>query len=202
MTLLIEALGPALRLVLVLALLCGVAYPLGVTGLAQALWPYAAGGSLIRGPDGRPLGSALIGQDFPGPEWFHLRPSATTPEPYNAAASAGRNLAPSAQALADQLAARIAALKAENLAVTQPPPVELVTASASGLDPHLTPAGVAYQLPRVARARGVTPEALMPLVAEVTERRTLGLLGGLLGEPRINLLRLNQRLAERYPVPR
>lgn len=176
----------ALLLLLALTLLTGVLYPLAVTGLAQAVFPRQANGSLIV-RDGQTVGSALIGQDFNGPQYFWSRPSATAPMPYNAAASGGSNLAATNPDLTKSVAARIGALRAADRDNDAPIPVDLVTASGSGLDPHISPAAAEYQVARVARARGLEPETVRQLVARHLEGRTLGLLG----EPRVNVVELN-----------
>ncbi|WP_457324987.1 potassium-transporting ATPase subunit KdpC [Roseateles sp. P5_E11] len=182
-------LRPALTLFVLLSLVTGLAYPLAVTGLAQALFPHAANGSLVI-QDGRPIGSELIGQAFTAPGHFWSRPSATAPAPYNAANSGGSNLAPTAPALVDAVKARIDALRAADPGNLAPVPVDLVTASASGLDPHISQAAADYQLARVARARGLPPEQVRALVEQHTEGRRLGFLG----EPRVNVLALNLAL--------
>lgn len=180
---------PAIVLLALFTLLTGVIYPLAVTGLAQVIFPTQANGSLIR-QDGRIVGSALIGQPFDDPRYFWGRLSATGPFPYNAAASSGSNLGPSNPALVEAVQARIAALKSADPGNTAPPPVDLVTASGSGLDPHISVAAAQYQAPRVAQARGLDEETVNQLVAHYTEGRQLGLLG----EPRVNVLRLNLAL--------
>src|SRR6188474_1433353 len=149
-------LRPALVMFTVLTLVTGVAYPLVVTGAAQSLFPLQAGGSLIV-RDGKPVGSALIGQNFSDPGHFWGRPSATGPMPYNAAASGGANQGPLNPALVDAVKGRVEALRAADPGNTAPVPVDLVTASASGLDPHITPAAALYQVPRVAKARTLDP---------------------------------------------
>ena len=179
-------LRPALTLFLGLSLVTGLAYPLLVTGLAQTLFPAAANGSLIV-EEGKPVGSALIGQAFSDPGHFWSRPSATGPMPYNAANSAGSNLAPTAPALVDAVKGRIAALRAADPGNTAPVPVDLVTASASGLDPHISRAAADYQVARVARVRGLPVERVRALVDAATEGRMLGFVG----EPRVNVLKLN-----------
>ena len=179
-------LRPALLLFATLSVLTGLAYPALVTGLAQMLLPGPAGGSLIRDGDGA-LGSSLIGQPFADPSHFWSRPSATAPTAYNAAASTGSNQGPSNPALHDAVRARIEALRAADPGNTAPIPVDLVTASGSGLDPHISPAAALYQVARVARARDMSEAEVRSLVAAHTEARSLGLLG----EPRVNVLLLN-----------
>jgi K+-transporting ATPase ATPase C chain len=180
----------------ILTLIAGVIYPLVVTGLAQAIFPYQANGSIILGKDGKPLGSALIGQQFDDPKYFWGRLSATAPVPYTAfnadklTGSSGSNYGPLNPALKSAVQARIDALKAADPTTTAPIPVDLVTASASGLDPHISPAAAAYQVARVAKARGMDEAAVRALVAQHTEDRQLGFLG----EPRVNVLELNLAL--------
>lgn len=176
-------------LYLALTVLTGVLYPLAVTAIAQVAMPARANGSLIA-RDGRTVGSALIGQSFNSPGYFWSRPSATGPMPYNAAASSGANLGPTNPALEAAVSERIAALRAADPGNLAPVPVDLVTASGSGLDPHVSPAAAAFQVARVARARGMDPALLRALVAEHTEGRTFGLLG----ERRVNVLTLNLAL--------
>ncbi len=182
-------LRPALIVLGLLTILTGLVYPLMVTGVAQLFFPWQANGSLIV-RDGKPVGSVLIGQPFDAPQYFWSRPSATSPFPYNAAASAGSNLGPTNEALVKAVQARIDALKAADPGNTKPIPVDLVTASASGLDPHISPAAADYQVRRVAKARGLDEAVLRQLVA----RHTHGRQWGLLGEPRVNVLELNLRL--------
>lgn len=182
-------LRPTLVFLGLFSLLTGVIYPLLVTAVAQTLLPHQANGSLIE-QDGLILGSELIGQPFDDPAYFWGRPSLTQPYPYNAAASAGSNVAPSNPALTERVAARIEALAAADPTNTQPVPVDLVTASASGLDPHISLAAAEYQVARVAEVRGLETAVVRQLVAEFTEGRTLGVLG----EPRVNVLRLNLAL--------
>jgi len=177
---------PAIMILLSLTVLTGLLYPLTVTGLAQLLFPVQANGSLIV-RDGKPVGSSLIGQPFTDPTYFWSRPSATSPFPYNAAASGGSNLGPTNPALIEAVKARVAALQAADPSNRAPIPVDLVTASASGLDPHISPAAADYQVPRVARLRGMDEADVRQLVA----RHTLGRQFGLLGEPRVNVLLLN-----------
>ena len=180
-------------MLLVLTLLTGVAYPLVVTLVAKAAFPDQASGSLVV-RDGHLVGSRLIGQPFDDPKYFWGRLSATSPAPYNAGASTGSNLGPTNEALAKAAQARIDALRAADPASTAPVPVDLVTSSASGLDPHISPAAALFQVPRVARARGLDEQRVRALVAQYTEDRTLGVLG----ERRVNVLLLNMALdAER-----
>lgn len=186
-------LRPAFVSLALLILVTGVAYPLIVTGFAQAVFHRQASGSLIE-QDGQVIGSELIGQAFDAPNYFWGRPSATGPFPYNAAASSGSNLGPSNEALTEAVQTRIDALAAADQAHginnTAPIPVDMVTASGSGLDPHISPAAAEYQAPRVARARGMDVEQVRLLVAEHTEGRQLGFMG----EPRVNVLKLNLAL--------
>ena len=182
-------LRPALMTLLLLTMMTGLLYPLAVTGIAQALFPHQANGSLLD-QNGRIVGSSLIGQPFDDPKYFWSRPSATSPFPYNAAASSGSNLGPTNQALVDSVTARVTALKEADPGNDLPLPVDLVTASGSGLDPHISPAAANYQVRRVARARGLQEAGLRELVARHTQGRQLGLLG----EPRVNVLLLNQAL--------
>jgi K+-transporting ATPase ATPase C chain len=188
-TIMLKELKLAFLLLLLFTLLTGAAYPALVTLLAQTLFPHAANGSLIVS-GGKVQGSALIGQAFSEPRYFWGRPSATSPMPYNAAASAGSNLGPTNPALAAALKARIATLHASDPAQRLPIPVDLVTASASGLDPEISPAAAAWQMPRVARVRGLDLRVVERLVAQHTAGRQLGLLG----EPRVNVLMLNLAL--------
>ena len=184
-----KTLRPALVLFVLLSALTGLVYPLAVTGAAQALFPAQAEGSLLlRG--GKPVGSALIGQNFSDPGHFWGRPSATAPMPYNASASGGSNQGPLNPALTDAVKSRIEALRAADPGNGQPVPVDLVTASASGLDPHISPAAAHYQAARVARVRKLAPERVEQLIEAHTEGRWLGLLG----EPRVNVLALNLAL--------
>ncbi|MBF0126960.1 MAG: potassium-transporting ATPase subunit KdpC [Magnetococcales bacterium] len=182
----IKELKPALVMLGLMTLLTGIVYPALVTGVAQTLFPRQANGSILEF-QGRPVGSTLVGQPFSDPGVFWGRPSATAPVPYNAAASGGSNLGPRHPALEEAVKGRIAALEQSDPQQTRPIPVELVTASASGLDPHISPAAARWQLPRVARAQGLSEQALANLVARHTESRTFGVLG----EPRVNVLTLN-----------
>jgi K+-transporting ATPase ATPase C chain len=182
-------LRPALVLLLVFTVLTGLVYPLALTGVAKLVFPRQAEGSLIV-RDGRAVGSRLVGQPFSDPRYFWGRLSATAPVPYDASASTGSNLGPLNPALLDVARARIAALRAADPGARGPVPVDLVTASGSGLDPHLSPAAVDYQVARVARARGLPPEVVRAIVKRHTEGRTFGVLG----EPRVNVLELNLAL--------
>jgi K+-transporting ATPase ATPase C chain len=177
---------PALMAILIFTLLTGVIYPLVVTGVAQLVFPRQANGSLMIN-NGKVTGSALIGQQFDDPKYFWGRLSATGPYPYNAAASSGSNLGPTNPALLDEVKARIAALKAADPTNTQPIPVDLVTSSGSGLDPNISVAAALYQVTRIARIRGLSEAAVISLVTQYTQGRTLGFLG----EPRVNVLELN-----------
>jgi K+-transporting ATPase ATPase C chain len=169
--------------------LLGIGYPLLITGIAQLAFPHQAAGSLVY-QDGKPIGSSLIGQYFSDPKYFWGRPSATLPEPYNALASSGSNLGPLTPALLDQVKRHVAALRADAPASRAPVPVDLVSASASGLDPEISPAGARYQIARVARARGIAPANLEKLVSAHLQ----GKLFGLIGEQRVNVLELNLAL--------
>jgi potassium-transporting ATPase KdpC subunit len=188
---------PAIVLMVLMTVLTGLAYPLFMTGIAQVLFPHQAAGSLIE-KDGKVIGSELIGQNFADAKYFHGRPSATTdtdpndatktvPAPYNAGNSGGSNAGPTSKALIERVQGDVETLKKEN---SGPIPVDLVTTSASGIDPHITPAAAEFQVARVAAARGVTGDQLRTLVAQNTEGRFVGILG----EPRVNLLKLNLAL--------
>lgn len=170
-------------------LLTGLAYPMAVTGIAQLIFPRQANGSLIE-RDARVVGSELIGQSFTDPKYFWGRLSATAPFPYNAAASSGSNLGPANPALEEAVRARIEALQSADPGNVSPVPVDLVTASASGLDPHISVAAALYQVPRVARVRSLSEEQVRLLVEQYTQGRQLGFLG----EPRVNVLKLNLAL--------
>jgi len=184
-------LRPALVLLLILTLNTGVVYPFVVTGLAAVLFPHQAGGSLLL-RDGKPIGSSLIGQSFTEPKYFWSRPSATSPQPYNGLASGGSNLGPLNPALIDAVRARADALHTADRGNTAPVPVDLVTASASGLDPDISVAAANYQAARVARVRGLNVGVVQALIAE----HARGRLFGWLGEPRVNVLQLNLALDE------
>jgi K+-transporting ATPase ATPase C chain len=187
---------PAIVALVILTIITGIIYPLVVTGFAQVMFPYQANGSIILGKDGKPLGSELIGQQFDDPKYFWGRLSATGPVPYTAfnadklTGSSGSNYGPLNPALKDAVQARIDALKAADPGKTTPIPVDLVTASASGLDPHISPAAAAYQVSRVAKARGLDEAKVRELVAQYTEGRQLGFLG----EPHVNVLQVNLAL--------
>ena len=180
---------PAVVLFVLLSIITGLIYPLLVTGIGQALFPQQAAGSLIE-RDGKLIGSRLIGQNFTDPQYFWGRPSATAPQPYNAAASGGSNLGPLNPVLKDAVESRVKALRTADPGNTQPVPIDLVTASASGLDPHISPAAADYQIARVARARGLAPEAVRNLVVQHTEARQWSVFG----ESRVNVLELNLAL--------
>src|SRR5215470_9027837 len=180
---------PALRMLVVLTALTGVVYPLLVTGVAQVAFPRAANGSLIV-VDGKTLGSQLVGQPFDDPKYFWSRPSATSPQPYNGASSGASNQGARNPVLADAVKDRIKALRTADPANKAPVPVDLITASGSGLDPHISVAAAEYQIGRVAKARGLPEQQLRSLVNENTESRTLGILG----EPRVNVVALNLAL--------
>ena len=180
---------PALRMLVVLSVLTGIAYPYLVTGIAQLAFPRAANGSLIM-DNGTAVGSTLIGQPFDDPKYFWNRPSATAPQPYNAAASSGSNLGPRNPALVDAVKARIQALRDADPDNKAAVPVDLVTASGSGLDPQISVAAADFQTARVAKVRGLSAEEVRAMVADNTEPRFLGILG----EPRVNVLALNRAL--------
>ncbi len=197
---------PAVMMTLLMTLLTGLAYPLGMTFLAGRLFPYQANGSLIE-RDGKIIGSELIGQNFETARYFHGRPSATTgpdpkdpskgvPQPYNAGASSGSNLGPTSKALVERVGADANALAADNPGV--PVPIDFITTSASGLDPDITPATALFQLPRVAAARKIPEDRLRKLVEDMTTGRFLGILG----EPRVNVLKLNLALDTLSAEPR
>jgi K+-transporting ATPase ATPase C chain len=201
----LKQLLPATLLTLLLTLVLGLGYPLAMTAVAGALFPHQAHGSLIE-KDGQVVGSALIGQAFTRPDYFHPRPSATTdadpndpaktvPAPYNAANSMGSNASPTSKSYIEATQALVDQIKAENPGARIALPVDLVTASGSGLDPHISPAAAEYQLPRIAKARHLAEADLRALVAAHTEGRMFGILG----EARINVLALNLALDERWP---
>lgn len=176
----------SVRMLIVMTVVTGIAYPLLVTGIAQVAFPEKANGSLIE-KDGKVVGSQLIGQPFSEPKHFWSRASATSPMPYNGGASSGSNQGPTNPALKEAVEGRVKALREAGGDATKPVPVDLVTASGSGLDPHISPAAAEYQAARVARARGLQETTVQELVARHTEGRQLGFLG----EPRVNVLKLN-----------
>jgi len=194
---LVDHLLPAIRATAVTLVLTGLLYPLVMTGLAQALFHTRAEGSLVTDGAGKVIGSELLAQGFSAPGYFHPRASAAGEKGYDPLASGGSNLGPTSKKLQDGATAALEALRKENPEAEGPPPVELVTASGSGLDPHLSPAAARWQAPRVARARGVTADRVRALVDEYTEGRDLGVLG----EARVNVLQLNLALDRRFPAP-
>jgi K+-transporting ATPase ATPase C chain len=184
---------PGLRIKLFMTILLGVAYPLAITGICRIIFPRQANGSLITAGD-RVIGSELIGQNFTKPEYFHPRPSAAGSGGYDATSSGGSNYGPTNQKLIDRVRASIEAFRKENPDYREPIPADLLTASASGLDPHISPDSARAQAPRVAKARGVPLDQVNGLIARFIERPDLGLLG----EPRINVLKLNLALDSRF----
>ncbi|MGD0078700.1 MAG: potassium-transporting ATPase subunit KdpC [Sedimentisphaerales bacterium] len=185
----IRILRQAVACIVVFTVITGVIYPLIVTGIAQLAFQSKANGSLIT-RDGKIIGSSLIGQSFGNPKYFWSRPSATSPVPYNAANSSGSNLGPLNPALLDGVKSRITQLKTADSGVKEPVPVDLVTASGSGLDPDISPAAAIYQVPRIAKARNVDESKIEGLVAKHIKSRQIGILG----EPRVNVLELNLAL--------
>ena len=190
----LKELKPAILITFVLTILTGILYPLAVTGIAQTLFRRQANGSLIE-QGGKVIGSEIIGQNFTRPEYFHPRPSQNT---YDAANSGGSNLGPTNPALADRLKKDAAQFRKDNPTFTGPIPADAITTSASGLDPDITPANALAQAARVAQARGASADAVQNLVAANTQQRDLGVLG----EPRVNVLKLNMALDQAYPVKR
>jgi K+-transporting ATPase ATPase C chain len=185
-----DIIRPGISIFVLLSIITGIAYPVLTTAVATPLFDGKAGGSIIVDKEGKPVGSALIGQNFSDPKHFWSRPSATSPQPNNGTASGGSNLGPLNPALVDAVKGRVEALKAADPDNKLPIPADLVTASGSGLDPHISPAAALYQVQRVARARGLDPKAVEDLIAQHTEGRQLGLFG----EPRVNVLELNLAL--------
>lgn len=188
---------PAFRVTLLLTIVTGLLYPGAITGLSQLLFHDQANGSLIT-KDGHVVGSSLIGQNFTKPEYFHPRPSAAGSDGYDATASGGSNYGPTNQKLIDRIQAGMQKFRKENPDYNGPIPADLLTASASGLDPDISPASAMAQMARVAKARGVDPSAVQQRINAHTQGRTWGFLG----EPRVNVLLLNLDLDQRYPVPR
>lgn len=188
----------ALRTTVVTLILTGILYPFVVTGLAQILFPWRANGSLVTNEQGQFVGSELIGQGFSNPAYFQPRPSAAGEKGYDATASSGSNLGPTSKKLQDRVVQDLERLKEENPAAAPGPiPTELVTTSGSGLDPHLSPQATLWQVPRVANARGVVPERVKAVLEAITEGRD----GGMLGEPRVNILLLNLALDRQFGRP-
>jgi K+-transporting ATPase ATPase C chain len=186
--------APGLRINIFMTILFGIAYPLIITGISQVAFPRQANGSLIVS-DGKVIGSELIGQNFTRPEYFQPRPSAAGNDGYDATSSGGSNFGPTNQKLIDRVKASVEKFRKENPDYTGPIPADLVTASASGLDPHLSPSSAMAQAARVAKARGMSQDQVAQLLAEFTEPPALGLLG----EPRVNVLKLNLALDQRFP---
>ncbi len=193
-----QILLPALRATLVTLVLTGLAYPLAATGLSQLLFPGRANGSIVSDQNGRPVGSELIGQSFSSAAYFQPRPSAAGDKGYDPLASGGSNLGPTSKKLRERVAADVARLLKENPDAPGPIPAELLTASASGLDPHLSPEGALWQIARIASARGIAADRVRVLVAVSVEGRDLGFLG----EPRVNVLLLNLALDRQFGKPR
>ena len=190
-----NTLRPVLVLFVFLTVITGIVYPLVVTAIGQAAFSHQANGSLLE-KDGKPVGSEIIGQQFDAPQYFWGRLSATSPMPYNATSSGGSNLGPTNPALGDEVKGRLAALHDADPSNTAPVPVDLVTSSGSGLDPDISPAAAAYQAARVAKARGLSREQIDGLIAQYTSGRQLGVLG----EPRVNVLKLNVALDQLKPM--
>lgn len=189
---------PGLRIKILFTILLGVIYPLVLTGICQGLFPHKANGSLVVASDGRVIGSQLIGQNFMRPGYFHPRPSAAGKDGYDAVGSNASNFGPTSQKLVERVEASLAAFRKENPDYRGPIPADLATASASGLDPHISPVSAEAQVPRVAAARGMSTEQVRRLVDQATDRPDLGLLG----EPRVNVLMLNLLLDHEGPAAR
>ena len=187
----------AIRAAIVTIMLTGLIYPFVMTGLAQALFPWRANGSLITDEKGQVIGSELIGQSFANPAYFHSRPSAAGEKGYDATTSGGSNLGPTSKKLQDRIHEDIKRLQEENPGATGPIPAELVTASASGLDPHLSPEAMLWQVPRVAKARSVASDRVEAIIESNVEGRTFGILG----EPRVNVLLVNLALDRQFGKP-
>jgi potassium-transporting ATPase KdpC subunit len=187
----------ALRTALVTLLLTGLIYPLVITGLAQLFFPARANGTVVRDHRGQIIGSSLIGQSFKNPGYFQPRPSATGVKEYDATASSGSNLGPTSRKLKERVTAEVERLRAHNPDAPDRVPAELVTASASGLDPHLSPAAALWQVPRIARARGIAAERVRAVLMSAVEGRDLGFLG----EPRVNVLLVNVDLDRQFGPP-
>jgi K+-transporting ATPase ATPase C chain len=192
-----EQLVTSLRTTVVTLVLLGLLYPLAVTGVARALFPRRAAGSIVLDGTGKPVGSELLAQGFSSPAYFQPRPSAAGDKGYDPMASGGSNLGPTSMKLRDRAAADVARLRAENPSAPAPVPADLVTTSGSGLDPHVSPASALWQVPRVAHARGVSDSRVRALVEDATEERDLGILG----EPRVNVLMLNLSLDRQFGRP-
>lgn len=190
-----KQLGPAFKMTLLFTVLTGLAYPALVTGLCQLLFPHRANGSLVSA-NGRVVGSALIGQNFSKPEYFHPRPSAAGNDGYDASASSGSNYGPTNQRLIDRVKAAVEQVRKENPGYTGPVPADMVTTSGSGLDPDISHASAEVQAPRVAKARGVSLDQVQQMLNAHAEGRTLGFLG----EPRVNVLELNLDLDRQFPT--
>ena len=187
----------AIRAAIVTIVLTGLIYPFVMTGLAQMIFPWRANGSLITDEKGQVVGSELIGQSFANPAYFQSRPSAAGKKGYDATSSSGSNLGPTSKKLQDRISEDLKRLKSDNPDANDPIPAELVTASASGLDPHLSPEAMLWQVPRVAKARGVTPDRVKAVVDTNIEGRTLGIFG----EPRVNVLLVNLALDRQFGKP-
>ena len=189
-----EQILPGLRIKIFMTILLGVVYPLAITGISQLVFPHQANGSLVTS-DGKVIGSELIGQNFTKPDYFQPRPSAAGSDGYDGGASSGSNLGPTSQKLIDRVKASVEKFRKENPDYQGPIPADLIMASASGLDPHISPDSALAQAPRVAKARGVSTDQINSLIARYTERPDLGFLG----DPRVNVLKLNLALDGQFP---